>query len=266
MDNQKYLSLIPDSLRRRLKNFILLNLNLGRRDFYSQFGEDAFLQGYFTERKLSKGHNLPMALHPRLLDLGFYIDIGAFHPKFYSNTYRFYQRGWRGVNIDAAPGSMIAFRKTRPQDYNIEAAISDVEKELDFYYWGTPFGVNTFSPEIAAEMGERFGKQPIRMKVLTKRLVNILEEVLPKEQEISFMSVDVEGHDLQVLRSNNWEKYRPELVLAEDHLLLSDQVSGSPITQFMESVGYSWCAWVGPTIVYRDQSKRDFRFSLENSG
>ena len=42
---------------------------------------------------------------------GFYVDIGAYHPKRYSNTHHFYIRGWRGINVDPTPGSMRAFRR-----------------------------------------------------------------------------------------------------------------------------------------------------------
>ncbi|WP_233706612.1 FkbM family methyltransferase, partial [Helicobacter marmotae] len=57
---------------------------------------------------------------------GFYVDVGAHHPFRYSNTYLFYTWGWMGINIDATPGSMAAFRKHRPRDINIECAIGNV--------------------------------------------------------------------------------------------------------------------------------------------
>ena len=55
---------------------------------------------------------------------GFYVDVGAHHPIRFSNTFRLYRKGWRGLNIDANPGSMKRFHHTRPRDINIEAAVS----------------------------------------------------------------------------------------------------------------------------------------------
>ncbi len=56
---------------------------------YSQFWEDMLLNFYFLRQQQ-----------------GFYIDIGAYHPIQLSNTYHFYKRGWREINIDATPGIM----------------------------------------------------------------------------------------------------------------------------------------------------------------
>lgn len=254
---------MPARLRHTLKNIALSNFNFGKRAFYGQFGEDAFLQAYFTERRLSRGYNLPMAFHPRALDSGFYVEVGAFHPKFYSNTYRFYQRGWQGINIDAAPGSMAEFRKIRRRDMNLELAISDMESEIDFYYWGKLIGVNTFSPELAEIMSRRLGRNPTVIKVVSRRLEHVLDDYLPEHQIISFMSVDVEGHDLQVLRSNNWDKYRPELVLVEEHLLKIHQITTNLMSKFMSTVGYGLCAWLPPTMIFRDLTINDYRFSYE---
>ena len=70
---------------------------------YSQNGEDLILNRFLENKKN-----------------GFYIDIGAHHPIRFSNTYLFYKKGWRGINIDAMPGSMDLFNKIRSRDINIE--------------------------------------------------------------------------------------------------------------------------------------------------
>ena len=66
------------------------------RIHYSQFGEDVILRTFIKNKKT-----------------GFYVDVGCWHPKRFSNTYWLYKRGWRGINIDAMPGSMKPFKKTR---------------------------------------------------------------------------------------------------------------------------------------------------------
>ena len=76
------------------------------------------------------------------------------------------------------------------------------------------------------------------------------------------MSIDAEGFDLQVLSSNNWEKYRPELVLVEDVSIRLDKFSESPVFCFLSEVGYEPIAWIRPTTIYRRQDVRDFDASL----
>jgi hypothetical protein len=85
------------------------------RESYSQEGEDMLLERFLEHR-----HS------------GFYVDVGAHHPRRFSNTYRLYRRGWRGLNIDANPGSMALFRHVRPRDINIEAAVSSVPQQLTY--------------------------------------------------------------------------------------------------------------------------------------
>ena len=76
---------------------------------YAQDGEDVALAAFYDTQKGYKG---------------FYVDIGAHHPKRFSNTYFFYKKGWSGINIDAMPGSMHGFRLLRTRDINLEMGIS----------------------------------------------------------------------------------------------------------------------------------------------
>jgi len=85
---------------------------------------------------------------------GFYVDVGAHHPTLYSNTYYFYLRGWRGINIDAMPGSMTAFKAGRPRDINLEIAVAENPGKLTYHIFNYP-ALNTFDPALAKE---RHGK------------------------------------------------------------------------------------------------------------
>lgn len=189
---------------------------------YSQEGEDRVLSKYF-ERESN----------------GFYIDVGAHHPQRFSNTYYFYMKGWRGINIDAMPGCMDIFNKIRPLDTNLEIAVSNVEQEL-LYHEFNESALNGFSEELAKE---RNGLENYRIiatrKIITRRLTDILDEFLPVGQKVNFLSVDVEGLDLEVLQSNDWDKYRPQLVLAESLLSKSiEDLSSSDMCRYMTSKGY----------------------------
>jgi len=88
-----------------------------KRISYSQEGEDLILERFFEG-----------------MNTGFYVDVGAFHPKRFSNTYIFYKKGWHGINIDARPGSMKLFNFVRPRDINLEIPISNEKKRANLLY------------------------------------------------------------------------------------------------------------------------------------
>jgi FkbM family methyltransferase len=166
---------------------------------FSQEGEDMVLARMFEGR-----------------ERGFYVDVGAHHPQRFSNTYYFYLRGWRGINIDAAPGSMKPFEALRPGDINLEVPISDSRQVLTYYAFNEP-ALNSFSAEIArARDGLGDWRIVAEHRLETRTLAEVLAEHLAPGAEIDFMSVDVEGLDHQVLKSNDWSRYRPRVVLFED--------------------------------------------------
>lgn len=170
--------------------------------------------------------------------LGFYVDVGAHHPVRFSNTYLFYQRGWRGINIDAMHGSMRKFESVRPRDINIECGVAGSAGKLTYHRFNEP-ALNTFD---AAEAQHK-NKPPYQLldtvEVAVERLDALLVRHLPAGQQIDFLSVDVEGKDEEVLRSNDWSRYRPRFILAET--LRTDMLSlgECPVVQFLRSVGYT---------------------------
>ncbi len=176
----------------------------------------------------------------RLLDgqaMGFYVDVGAHHPVRFSNTYLFYQRGWCGINIDAMPGSMKKFNKVRPRDINIECGVASSAGKLMYYRFNEP-ALNTFDVAEATYKN----KQPYQMietiEVAVERLDVLLSRYLQADQKIDFLSVDVEGKDEEVLRSNDWNRYRPRFILAETLRTDMLNLGGCPVVQFLDAVGY----------------------------
>jgi FkbM family methyltransferase len=189
---------------------------------YSQEGEDMILRRIFENQKS-----------------GFYVDVGAHHPKRFSNTYYFYKQGWRGINIDALPGSMRRFQNIRHRDINLEKAVSDRKETLTFYVFSEP-ALSGFSSTLASKRAAEGTYQIIgQYQMNTETLKNILDTHLSKGQNIDFLSVDVEGHDLRVLKSNDWMKYRPRAVLVESLETSFDGILGSETYTFMKSQGYS---------------------------
>lgn len=168
---------------------------------------------------------------------GFYVDVGAHHPVRFSNTYLFYRRGWRGINIDAMPGSMKKFERARSRDINIECGVASNAGKLAYYRFNEP-ALNTFDVIEAQYKNKPPYKLLDTVEVRVERLDTLLNRHLPTGQQIDFLSVDVEGKDEEVLRSNDWTRYRPRFILAEtlrtDILGMTD----CPVVQFLLSVGY----------------------------
>jgi hypothetical protein len=138
------------------------------------------------------------------------------------------------------PGSMQAFIQKRPEDINLEIPVSETEQELKYYIFNST-DLNTFD----ASKIEVYLKYPgvkllKEISLKTKTLEHILDEHISKlkSSHIDFLSVDVEGLDLAVLRSNNWQKYRPDYVLAEDLFQNATETSSGKLATFMRSIGY----------------------------
>ncbi len=201
---------------------------------YAQEGEDNILDRIFKGKQN-----------------GFYIDIGAHHPLRYSNTYKFYLKGWRGINIDAMPGSMLLFKKYRPEDLNLEIAISDKEERLTFYIFDEK-GLNTLSEKMAQKrIKETKYKIIEKIDLQTKTLKYVLQKNLHDYQKIDFLSIDVEGLDYNVLKSNDWNRYKPEVILIENIESSIEKARYSEIYLFLINMKYEFYAMTYNTMIFK---------------
>ncbi len=209
------------------------------RKSWSQEGEDLILHCILGEKRQ-----------------GFYVDVGAHHPRRFSNTYLFYRRGWSGINIDAMPGSMRAFDRARRRDINLEVGIAEEEGWIDYYVFNEP-ALNGFSRELSEARDS--GPSPYRLidtlKVKVEPLAQVLDLHLGEGTAIDFLSVDVEGLDLAVLKSNDWVRYRPRVVVAE--ILDSDlwELRNDPTLRFMQDQGYRLCAKTVRSSIFLAESR-----------
>jgi FkbM family methyltransferase len=170
---------------------------------------------------------------------GFYVDVGAHHPMRFSNTYLFYKSGWRGINIDANPGSMAAFEQVRPEDTNLQLAISDKPQTLRYHVFDDP-ALNTFSVELAAERERTTSYRIVRTaEIGALPLADVLARHLARGQQIDFLTVDVEGWDLKVLQSNDWDRFAPRVVVAEALGQTLEDVRDSEIVVYLRARRYS---------------------------
>lgn len=172
---------------------------------------------------------------------GFYIDVGAHHPFRYSNTYKFYLNGWSGINIDAMPGSMRLFNKHRPRDINIEIGIGLRNEEADFFCFQEK-AFNTFSESLANKYLSEGQILSHRIKVKISPLAEILNKYINKSKQIDFLNIDVEGHDFDVLKSNDWGRFKPNYILIEIHRSTLQEIFMRPETIFLKQYGYQLLA------------------------
>lgn len=248
---------VPPRQRRHLKRLVDTYSDVARQYYYGEWGEDAFLQRYFHKRDEAEWAGIPDHIARSKMRRGFYVDIGAFAPRLHSNSYWFYRHGWRGINVDATPDSMAMFRKVRPRDVNVEVAISNQEGPLTFYWWDTPFSVNTLSAEHAEQWAQYYGQPSRKAVVQAITLEHLLDTYLPVGQAIDFLTVDVEEHDLEVLKSNNWEKYRPEVVVAESYAPSLSELGACNLTNYLGKEGYELRGWLWQSVFYRDKWARN---------
>ena len=139
---------------------------------------------------------------------GVFIDIGCHHPMINNNTYPLYKRGWNGINIDIDYSAIDSFNFLRSKDTNIEIAVSDTIGNSDLFFYHNRAAKNTLSKEKGLD-----AKQIRSIKTTT--LNKIIQESIYKDQKINFLTIDVEGFELNVLRGFDFKKYKPELVVVE---------------------------------------------------
>jgi len=186
---------------------------------YSQEGEDLILNRFFGSQ-----------------ETGFYVDVGAHHPTRFSNTFIFYLRGWRGINVEPTPGSKKVFGDIRPEDLTIECAIGRPETLL--FHVFNEGALNTFSAQKAEEICKNPNYAIInRIPIEKIPLATVLDTHVPIEKTISFLNIDAEDVDLEVAESNDWNKYRPNVVLIENHER-KGEVGRAPIRDFMAGQNY----------------------------
>jgi FkbM family methyltransferase len=169
----------------------------GKKTSYSQVGEDLICDFFLGKRKT-----------------GFYVDVGANDPIHLSNSYYFYKKGWQGICVEPNPQRSKLFKIVRPRDVVLNMGVGSTEGSLDYFVF-QPDTVSTFNEDEAKEFVKLGHKLVKTQKIYVNSLANILEKNLPKKANIDILSSDTEGFDLKVLQGNDWQKFRPKLVVVE---------------------------------------------------
>lgn len=167
------------------------------KNSHSQWGDDIVIDDLLKNKKK-----------------GFYVDVGAYDPSRFSNTKRFYLRGWRGINIEPDPARIQDFYIQRPRDINLNIGIGNKNSTMKFYKF-IPNTLSTFSGKRAKEYQKQCFKLLETRSILVQKLADTLEKHIKKEK-VDFFSIDTEGFDLEVLKSNNWKKFKPKVICIEE--------------------------------------------------
>lgn len=183
---------------------------------YSQCGEDLILQ------------QLLMALGVAKV---IYLDVGAHHPTFLSNTYLFYISGGYGVCVEPDPSLFKELCKKRPRDTHLNCGVGVSSGQADFFVMSDS-ALNTFS-KAEAERYQSYGKQYIVkiIKVELKTINEIIEQNFEKYPHL--VSLDIEGMDYLILQNFDFKKYRPEVFCLET-LTYTEDKSERKLTEIVE--------------------------------
>lgn len=223
------------SIKNKLRKYLPIYYFQHSRS-YAQDGEDMILKALYESKKDYKG---------------FFVDVGAHHPVRYSNTKYFSKKGWKGINIEPTPTAIKAFEMFRKRDVNLNIGVGPERGKLKFYCFNEP-ALNSFSEEVS----KRIDRESTKYKIIKEVDIDVLplsdvfDNYLPPNSKIDFLTIDVEGLDFQVLLSNDWEKYKPEIILIEESIDVDD-LSKSPIYTFLKEKGYRFFAKTPRTCFYR---------------
>jgi FkbM family methyltransferase len=197
---------------------------------YSQFGEDIALHTLLRHLGISRGC---------------YVDVGAYHPIRFSNTYLLYQQGWSGITIEPTPGIAAEFRAIRPRDQHLECVItpSEGKSRVPYYSFGIQSPYNTMSKEHAEEHARQSGQSFTVLELPCRTLNEILAQHLAAAERLALLSIDCEGADEAILASLDWEHYAPAVIVFEDH------AADSPLSGDLAARGYQMFARMGPSVI-----------------
>lgn len=196
---------------------------------YSQHAEDLFIDRMLKRKAV-----------------GSYIDIGANNPVILNNTKRFYDRGWTGVNVEPNTKLWQLFNEQRPKDLNLNVGVGDEKGGMEFYIFEIDT-LSTFSKseaDILSASGEKL-KEKINIEVIT--LSDIFEKI--NKNYVDFITIDTEGWDEKVLRSNDWTKNRAGIICVEKN-------KSKGLEKFFLEIDYKYLGTNGLNEFYLDSKNK----------
>ena len=194
---------------------------------YSMFGEDLIVKDFFKKKKK-----------------GFYVDVGCYHPLEGNNTYLLYKKGWNGINLDINSLSIELFNASRKEDHNVNVAVSNQSKKVKIYFRKEINMLNTVDKKFAKSS---FQKGFQTKSINSNTLNSILKRSKFKNKKIDFLNLDIEGNELNALKSLDFKKYKPKLICVEIH----NHDKKNPIYKFLDYKGYKFLWKNGFSFIFK---------------
>jgi FkbM family methyltransferase len=205
---------------------------------YGQGALDQQILGYFSNRPPD-----------------YYVDLGCHYPDKISNTYIFYQKGWRGLCVDANPSLVERFKRARPKDVVAWACVGEKSGETTFAICNDP-GLSHVLGDVPHFNA---GDEARRITVPVKTLRDLFEEYgVPNR--FGLLSIDIEGSDLAALQSSDFHRWRPDVIVVEIHddSFELEQFGKNEIIVFLRSVGYKFVGYSDFSAIFRNAEGPDW--------
>ena len=193
------------------------------RKSYSMFGEDLVISKIFKNKKK-----------------GIYVDVGCYHPIEGSNTYLLFKKGWNGINIDLNKTSIDLFDKARSGDLNLNLAISNKSKKIKYYFRKKINMLNTINQNFA----KNYFLKGFKTSYIQSQTLNFILKKFKYSQKIDFLNLDIEGNEINALKSLNFKKYEPKVICVEIHKTSGrnrkSQIENNFLYKLLKKKGYKY--------------------------
>jgi len=203
---------------------------------YSLYGEDLVIGHYF--------HNIGVTK-------GVYVDVGAFHPKWISNTYLLSKENWKGVVVDLEEEKMKLFRYFRPNCKTICAAVAPFENQDDIEYYSFNRLLSEWDTISKDEAEMRRKKSKVNYKKIPIPTITINEVMSCAEeyagQPVNYLNIDIEGMDEDILRSLDFDRYSVQYIQFENNIFCK---GSKDVQKILLKNGYLHYATMGGTHTY----------------
>ena len=235
-----------------------------KNKFLLSKGLNFFKLLYFLNQKIRSIKKIKKSYSSNSVDLiinelfknkqkGIYIDVGCNHPFIGNNTYKLFKKGWSGINIDLDYTFIDSFNFYRPDDYNLQIGVSDKNGEQEMYYHHERSAINTLDVK-------RSSKSILKKNIKTLTLNNIIENSKFKNRQIDYVSIDVEGYELNVLKGFDLNKYKPKALSIEyiDTKMIKEEyyhqninnILNSDLYKYITNYGYHFVNWLHSDLIF----------------
>ncbi len=204
-----------------------------------------------------KGHeDLFMELLFNFKEKGTYVEIGTNDPATTTSyTQKFYDRGWRGINVEPGLQAFSSLKKFRPEDTNLNICIGGTSGEMPFYEIE-----DSQASSLIKKFAEKQGHIPSIRHVTVMTLKDLFAEHL--RSEIDFLVIDAEGVEFEILKSNDWAAYRPKAMIIE-----TVHHDYKEIVAYLGALGYLevYTNYLNSIFVDKNYFKNDPRFDTREN-